>query len=139
MDDKDTASSTTPEGAASGLSAELERLRVAAGIELEASFEAGSTWCVGDDELAKLVALAKAEEREACAKVCDQQAEKDRPHQDAGNQPADYRIGYMDGSGDCGHAIRARSNAELWGRRSAASSGPTRTPGSTAETTEDAE
>lgn len=61
--------------ASSGMSAlddGLERLRVAAGIELEDSFEAGSKWCVGDDEFAALVALAKAEERAACADLADE-------------------------------------------------------------------
>ena len=69
----------------------------------------------GDNITPDIVEQIVLAEREACAKVCDEQAEKDRKHQDAGNQPDDYRTGYIDGSGDCGHAIRARSNAELTG------------------------
>lgn len=48
---------------------ELERLRIAAGIELEDSYESGSKWCVGDDELEKLVQLAKDEARAEATKV----------------------------------------------------------------------
>lgn len=54
-------------GAPSELNAGLERLRIAAGIELEDSFEAGSKWQVGDRELAELVRLAKKEAREEIA------------------------------------------------------------------------
>lgn len=31
--------------------AQIEEARIEAGIELEDSFEAGSKWCVGDEEL----------------------------------------------------------------------------------------
>ena len=47
----------------------VDRLRVAAGIEVEDSFEAGSKWCVGDKELIALVALARKDEREACIRA----------------------------------------------------------------------
>ena len=52
------------DGAESLSTAGLERLRVAAGIELEDSFESGSKWAVGDEELAALVAAT----REECAR-----------------------------------------------------------------------
>lgn len=55
----------------SGLPADLERLRIAAGVELEDSFESGSKWQVGDKELAEIVRLAKIEERERCADECE--------------------------------------------------------------------
>lgn len=44
---------------------------------------------------------------EAAAKVCDEQAERDKPHQISGSQSDDYMTGYADGCGDCGHTIRA--------------------------------
>lgn len=58
-------------------------------------------------QLLAMYAAGAEDMRARAGKFCDEQAEKDRQHQDAGNQPADYRIGYMDGSGDCGHGIRA--------------------------------
>lgn len=63
---------TTTVAACPTLSAGLERLRVAAGIELEDSFEAGSKWEVGDKELSELVRLAKKEEREEIAEMVDE-------------------------------------------------------------------
>ena len=51
--------------------------------------------------------LAKAEQRvaEACAALCNQQAERDAEHQKTGNQCDDYISGYGDGSGDCANSI----------------------------------
>lgn len=55
---------TSAAGGQSDSTVGLERLRVAAGIELEYSFESGSKWAVGDEELAALVAAT----REECAR-----------------------------------------------------------------------
>ncbi len=97
----------------SALTAGLECLRIAAGIELETSFDAGSKWCVGDEELAALVALAKAEEREACAKVCED---------------IKYKHEYVRA---CVEAIRKRSNVEFSGLARAVCARSAGTPGST--------
>ncbi len=85
----------------------LERLRIAAGIELEDSFEAGSKWCVGDGELAALVRLAKQEELNACAKVCRDLADGCRKVK--GPMSADMMQAYEYAEAD----ILKRSNAEI--------------------------
>ena len=73
----------------------------------------------------KMLADAKDAEREACAKVCAAIADdRERHHGEHFRTTAD----------ECAAAIMARSNEEVWGRRSAASSGPTRPTCSTAET-----
>jgi len=57
----DAPSNNEASSGTSALDDGLERLRVAAGIELEDSFESGSKWSVGDAELAALVAATRDE------------------------------------------------------------------------------
>jgi hypothetical protein len=53
------------------LTDELNRIRIAAGIELEYSMECDSVWNVGDKELIAFAAIVASEERQKCADLCD--------------------------------------------------------------------
>ena len=68
----------------------------------EVESEVGFMWCVNFIELARFEALVRADEREACAKVCDsleEQCEKLLVPDEKWPTPS-----------DCAHIIRARGN-----------------------------
>lgn len=88
----------------SGLTDGVERLRVAAGIELEDSFESGSKWQVCDKELTELVRLVKNEEREACAKACEACTPP--------NELYDFQRAAGQVARECAEVIRKRSGAQ---------------------------
>ena len=46
-------------------------MKTAIEMALEVEFEVGFKWCVNFIELERLVELARADEREACAKFCE--------------------------------------------------------------------
>lgn len=83
------------------LTKELDDLRVAAGIELEDSFESGSKWCVGDGELIALVTAARLAERKLCAAKCEAIA---LHHQQADGT---YAAGKKAGAFECAEALRS--------------------------------
>ena len=62
-----------------------------------------TAWVFGEETLERFAELVRADEREACAKVCDAVA---RQMDDEGEGPTG-NIGWVSG---CAEAIRARSN-----------------------------
>ena len=57
-------------------------------------------------ELQEFVSLIRADEREACAKVCEENGKEPDDHKTYEG----YDEGYLDGSNNCAAAIRARGN-----------------------------
>jgi len=81
-----------------------------AGFMLRAESVKGQSewWECFDEAIEKLVALARADEREACAKVCESEAEMFKSCAYGAN---DGRYDWKeDGARDCAAAIRARGN-----------------------------
>jgi hypothetical protein len=67
----------------------------------------GKSWCVSPS-IEKLVSLVRADEREACAKVCESEAEMFKSCAYGAN---DGRYDWKeDGARECAVAIRAREN-----------------------------
>jgi len=81
-----------------------------AGFMLRAESVKGQSdwWECFDEAIEKLVALARADEREACAKVCESEAEMFKSCAYGAN---DGRYDWKeDGARECAVAIRARGN-----------------------------
>lgn len=57
-------------------------------------------------ELSRYADLVRADEREACAKVCEENGKEPDDHKTYEG----YDEGYLDGSNNCAEAIRARGN-----------------------------
>ena len=57
-------------------------------------------------ELSRYAAIIRADEREACAKVCEENGKEPDDHKTYEG----YDEGYLDGSNNCAAAIRARGN-----------------------------
>lgn len=57
-------------------------------------------------ELSRYAAIIRADEREACAKLCEENGKEPDDHKTYEG----YDEGYLDGSNNCAEAIRARGN-----------------------------
>ena len=57
-------------------------------------------------ELSRYAAIIRADEREACAKLCEENGKEPDDHKTYEG----YDEGYLDGSNNCAAAIRARGN-----------------------------
>ena len=84
-----------------------KKLAEQAGFEISSSnfADLGWVWCSDeypiDEQLERFAELVRADEREACARLCDNVAQR---MQDQGEGPTGY-IGYVT---ECANAIRAR-------------------------------
>ena len=87
-------------------------MKTAIEMALEVEFEVGFKWCVNFIELERLVELARADEREACAKT---KAGKPRELKAVGRgmlldeQQFCFDKGWREGAASVRAAIRARS------------------------------
>ena len=67
-------------------------------------------WVFEDaEQLERFAALVAAAEREACAKVCEEECSD--PYEDFKNYEDTHTDGWMDGCNSCAAAIRARGQA----------------------------
>jgi hypothetical protein len=76
---------------------QIKELAEQAGLSRE--FSVSGLWLADDDELERFAELVREDEREACAKLCDDLQLTDLCIRD-----------WADGTYDCAKAIRARGN-----------------------------
>lgn len=69
-----------------------------------------AAWPNTVDDLTRFAALVAAAEREACAKVCEEECSD--PYEDFKNYEDTHTDGWMDGCNSCAAAIRARGETK---------------------------
>lgn len=92
---------------------EVIRLAREAGIEIQSLYRIGGKWHVSTagsqpvERLARLISLAKAEEREACALACE--AIEDEYQRTESRKYPELKSDAETGASRCAYAIRSRT------------------------------